>query len=181
MLKPLEMGHRFLAAVIGSEDITVDATMGNGHDTLFLAQLSKKVLAFDIQEQAIKKTAERLSEAKVDNVDLILDSHEKVDLYIDKLKAAIFNLGYLPSADKTIITQAPTTIKALEKICQLLEVGGRVAVMIYYGHPGGEVERESVLEFASQLPQQNFTVALYKTVNQINKPPFLLMIEKIRE
>ncbi len=39
----------------------MDATMGNGHDTLFLAKLAKQVYAFDIQEQALEKTQERLS------------------------------------------------------------------------------------------------------------------------
>ncbi|MDK6628525.1 class I SAM-dependent methyltransferase, partial [Aerococcus urinae] len=70
------------------------------------------------------------------------------------------------------------TIQALEKLCQRLEAGGRIAVMIYYGHIGGDVERDAVLDFVGQLPQQEFTVALYKTINQINQPPFLVMIEK---
>ncbi|MBF1708746.1 MAG: SAM-dependent methyltransferase, partial [Streptococcus sanguinis] len=50
MLRPLQMAHAFLAEVVTKEDIVVDATMGNGHDSLFLAQLAKKVYAFDIQE-----------------------------------------------------------------------------------------------------------------------------------
>ncbi len=32
---PLEMAHQFLAEVITKEDVVVDATMGNGHDTAF--------------------------------------------------------------------------------------------------------------------------------------------------
>lgn len=178
MLRPLEMAHAFLSEIITKEDIVVDATMGNGHDTLFLAQLAKKVYAFDIQEQAIKQTTKRLVEAKVDNVELLLTGHENVDQYIETIKAAIFNLGYLPSADKSVITQTHTTIQALEKLCQRLETGGRIALMIYYGHIGGEIERDAVLDFASHLPQQEFTVTLYKTINQINQPPFLVMIEK---
>ena len=107
------MAHAFLSEVITKEDIVVDATMGNGYDTLFLAQLAKKVYAFDIQEQAIKQTAKRLAEAKVDNVELLLTGHENVGQYIKSTKAAIFNLGYLPSADKSVITQPHTTIQAL--------------------------------------------------------------------
>ena len=180
MLRPLQMAHAFLSEVITKEDIAVDATMGNGYDTLFLAQLAKKVYAFDIQEQAIKQTTKRLVEAKVDNVELLLTGHENVDQYIATIKAAIFNLGYLPSADKSVITQPHTTIQALEKLCQRLVIGGRIAIMIYYGHEGGDVERDAVLDFVSQLPQQEFTVALYKTINQINQPPFLVMIEKLK-
>ena len=180
MLRPLQMAHAFLLEVITKEDIVVDATMGNGHDTLFLARLAKKVYAFDIQEQAIEQTTKRLAEAKLDNVELFLTGHENVDQYVESIKAAIFNLGYLPSADKTVITQPHTTIQALEKLCQRLVAGGRIAIMIYYGHAGGDVERDAVLDFVSQLPQQEFTVALYKTINQINQPPFLVMIEKLK-
>ena len=180
MLRPLQMAHAFLEEVVTDEDIVVDATMGNGHDTLFLARLAKKVYAFDIQEQAIEQTTKRLAEAKLDNVELLLTGHENVAQYVESIKAAIFNLGYLPSADKTVITQPHTTIQALEKLCQHLVAGGRIAVMIYYGHAGGDVERDAVLDFVSQLPQQEFTVALYKTINQINQPPFLVMIEKLK-
>ena len=155
MKRPLEMAHDFLAEVVTKEDIVVDATMGNGHDTLFLAKLAKQVYAFDIQEQALEKTQERLDQA------------------------GIFNLGYLPSADKSVITQPQTTIEALEKLCHLLVKGGRIAIMIYYGHEGGDTERDAVLDFVSQLNQQEYTVAIYRTLNQVNNPPFLVMIEKL--
>lgn len=179
MKRPLEMAHDFLAQVITPEDIVVDATMGNGHDTLFLAKLAKQVYAFDIQEQALEKTSQRIQEAGLTNVDLILQGHETVDQYVTEVKAAIFNLGYLPSADKSIITQPQTTLEALEKLCQVLVKGGRIAIMIYYGHEGGDIERDAVLDFVSQLPQQEYTATIYRTLNQINNPPFLVMIEKL--
>ena len=179
MKRPLEMAHDFLAQVITQEDIVVDATMGNGHDTLFLAKLAKQVYAFDIQEQALEKTSQRIQEAGLTNVDLILQGHETVDQFVTEVKAAIFNLGYLPSADKSIITQPQTTLEALEKLCQMLVKGGRIAIMIYYGHEGGDIERDAVLDFVSQLPQQEYTATIYRTLNQINNPPFLVMIEKL--
>ena len=173
------MAHDFLAQVITQEDIVVDATMGNGHDTLFLAKLAKQVYAFDIQEQAIEKTSQRLQEAGLTNAELILQGHETVDQFVTEVKAAIFNLGYLPSADKSIITQPQTTIEALDKLCQMLVKGGRIAIMIYYGHEGGDIERDAVMDFVSQLPQQEYTATIYRTLNQINNPPFLVMIEKL--
>ena len=179
MKRPLEMAHDFLAQVITPEDIVVDATMGNGHDTLFLAKLAKQVYAFDIQEKALEKTSQRIQEAGLTNVDLILQGHETVDQFVTEVKAAIFNLGYLPSANKTIITKPQTTIEALDKLCQLLVKGGRIAIMIYYGHEGGDIERDAVLDFVSQLPQQEYTATIYRTLNQINNPPFLVMIEKL--
>ena len=179
MKRPLEMAHDFLAQVITKDDVVVDATMGNGHDTLFLAKLAKQVYAFDIQEQALEKTSQRLQETGLTNVDLILQGHETVDQFVTEVKAAIFNLGYLPSADKSIITQPQTTLEALDKLCQLLVKGGRIAIMIYYGHEGGDIERDAVLDFVSQLPQQEYTATIYRTLNQINNPPFLVMIEKL--
>ena len=179
MKRPLEMAHDFLAQVITQEDIVVDATMGNGHDTLFLAKLAKQVYAFDIQEQALEKTSQRLQEAGLTNAELILQGHETVDQFVRKVKAAIFNLGYLPSADKSIITQPQTTIEALDKLCHMLVKGGRIAIMIYYGHEGGDIERDAVMDFVSQLPQQEYTATIYRTLNQINNPPFLVMIEKL--
>ena len=179
MKRPLEMAHDFLAQVITQDDIVVDATMGNGHDTFFLAKLAKQVYAFDIQEQALEKTSQRLQEAGLTNAELILQGHETVDQFVTKVKAAIFNLGYLPSADKSIITQPQTTIEALDKLCQMLVKGGRIAIMIYYGHEGGDIERDAVMDFVSQLPQQEYTATIYRTLNQINNPPFLVMIEKL--
>ena len=179
MKRPLEMAHDFLAQVITQEDIVVDATMGNGHDTLFLAKLAKQVYAFDIQEQALEKTSQRLQEAGLTNVELLLQGHETVDQFVTEVKAAIFNLGYLPSADKSIITQPQTTIESLDKLCQMLIKGGRIAIMIYYGHEGGDIERNAVMDYVSQLPQQEYTATIYRTLNQINNPPFLVMIEKL--
>ena len=179
MKRPLELAHDFLAQVITKDDVVVDATMGNGYDTLFLAKLAKQVYAFDIQEQALEKTSQRIQEAGLTNVDLILQGHETVDQFVTEVKAAIFNLGYLPSADKSIITQPQTTLEALEKLCRMLVKGGRIAIMIYYGHEGGDIERDAVLDFVSQLPQQEYTATIYRTLNQINNPPFLVMIEKL--
>ena len=179
MKRPLEMAHDFLAQVITQEDIVVDATMGNGYDTLFLAKLAKQVYAFDIQEQALERTSQRLLEAGLTNVELLLQGHETVDQFVTEAKAGVFNLGYLPSADKSIITKPQTTIEALKKLCQMLVKGGRIAIMIYYGHEGGDIERDAVMNFVSQLPQQEYTATIYRTLNQINNPPFLIMIEKL--
>ena len=179
MLRPLEMAHDFLREVITDQDTVVDATMGNGHDTLFLAKLAKEVYAFDIQEQALVHTQKRLEEAGLANAHLLLKGHEEVDFYVNQVKAAIFNLGYLPSADKSIITQPRTTIQAIDKLCHLLVKGGRIAIMIYYGHEGGDIERDAVLDFVSQLPQKEYTATIYRTLNQVNQPPFLVMIEKL--
>ena len=174
--RPITLSHDFLAEVIDKKSIVVDATMGNGHDTAFLAQKAGKVYAFDIQKQALDKTSQLLA-----NAELILDGHETLDKYVkEPITAAIFNLGYLPSADKSLITKPSTTLEALTKILERLVVGGRVSLMVYHGHAGGAIEKEKVLAFVENLSQEDFATMLYQPLNQVNTPPFLIMIEKLR-
>lgn len=179
MLRPLEMAHNLLAEIIIKDDRVVDATMGQGFDTVFLAGLGAHVFAFDVQALAVEMTEKRLAENEL-SAQLILDGHENVDKYVDKsIKAAIFNLGYLPKSDKKVITQAETTLLSLSKLLDLLVKGGRIALMIYYGHAGGLEERDAVLDFASALPQKSYQVMRYGAINQVNQPPFLVMIERL--
>ena len=178
--RPLQLSHNFLAEVLAKEAIAVDATMGNGNDTAFLAGLVKKVYAFDVQKQALAKTQERLASQHLTNAELILDGHENLDKYVSEpIHAAIFNLGYLPSADKSVITKPDTTLVAIGKILERLEVGGRLSLMIYYGHEGGDREKNAVLDYISQLDQTRFTAMIYQPLNQVNTPPFLVMVEKL--
>lgn len=180
MKRPLEFSHDFLEEVLDNDSVALDATMGKGNDTVFLAKQSRRVYAFDVQEEALEKTRQRLVIEGLTNVDLILDGHENLDHYVrEPLRAAIFNLGYLPSADKSIITKPHTTLQAIEKVLDRLEVGGRLAIMVYYGHEGGEMEKDAVLNFVRQLDQKAYTVMLYQALNQINTPPFLVMVEKL--
>ncbi|MEQ9811093.1 tRNA (mnm(5)s(2)U34)-methyltransferase [Streptococcus jiangjianxini] len=180
MKRPLECSHDFLKEVLDSQSVTLDATMGNGNDTVFLAKRSHKVYAFDVQRKALEKTGQRLLAEGLNNVDLILDGHENLDRYIsESIQAAIFNLGYLPSADKAIITKPHTTLQAIDKVIKRLAEGGRLAIMIYYGHEGGQMEKDAVLDYVSQLDQKAYTVMLYQALNQVNTPPFLVMVEKL--
>jgi tRNA G37 N-methylase Trm5 len=179
MLKPLELAHQLLAEVINPGDPVVDATMGQGYDTVFLAKLGAEVVAFDVQAQALEMTQERLAADKL-SATLILDGHENVDQYLTRpLGAAIFNLGYLPKSDKQVVTQADTTLQSLTKLLAALRVGGRIALMVYYGHAGGAEEKDAVLAFVSDLPQRHYQVMRYGAVNQVNQPPFLVVIEKL--
>ena len=181
-----QFSHEMILSANLENGLFIDATAGNGHDTLFLAQhidSTSKILSFDIQETAILQTRQLLQKHDLaPKVTCILDSHANISNYLEqdeRVRLAIFNLGYLPSADKSVITQPQTTIEALEKLCHLLVKGGRIAIMIYYGHEGGDIERDAVLDFVSQLNQQEYTAAIYRTLNQVNNPPFLVMIEKL--
>ncbi|WP_080875073.1 class I SAM-dependent methyltransferase [Oceanobacillus timonensis] len=183
LLNVLTCAHSLLKESLQEGDIAIDATCGNGHDTLFLSQAvgnSGKVYGFDIQAQAIQKTNEKLQENDCHNVSLIQDSHEKISTYMKEviLGGAIFNLGYLPQSDKSIITKAPSTITAIQAILEKLKPNGRLILVIYYGHPGGEEEKEAILAYTSQLDQKEYQVLRYQFINQQNQAPFLIAIEK---
>ncbi|HSH24760.1 MAG TPA: class I SAM-dependent methyltransferase [Massilibacterium sp.] len=188
MLKQaVPFSHSLLRKVIAPGDIVVDATAGNGFDTLFLAELVGEtgcVYAFDIQTQAIEQTKKRIEKANVKtDITYVLDSHAHLNQYIkeehqQKIRAAIFNLGYLPRSDKTKITTASSTIPAIEQLLEHLLPNGLIIVVVYSGHDGGEEEKEAVLAFTKQLPQETFQVLQYGFINQRNTPPFVVAIEK---
>ncbi|MCT6823341.1 MAG: methyltransferase domain-containing protein [Apilactobacillus sp.] len=175
--------HTLLSSVVNENDIVVDGTIGKGNDTEFLARLvgnQGKVFGFDIQAEAIQKTQERINKNSLSNqVTLINDGHENISNYVeDHIQAAIFNLGYLPGGNKEVITLPETTLKAIQSSLSLLNVGGIVIIILYYGHPGGEIEKEKVLSFVQSLAQKQYSVLKYEFINQINCPPILIAIQK---
>ena len=182
----LQYARTLLKSAVGDGDIAVDATAGNGHDTLFLAELVGDdgfVYAFDVQKQAVDATLHRLLDNALEHRALVLkDGHENVAKYVDKpVSGAIFNLGYLPGSDHEVITRPNTTIQALESLLKLLKVGGIIVLVIYHGHEGGKEERDEVIRFVSGLPQKYIHVLRYEFLNQKNDPPFVIALEKVKE
>jgi predicted methyltransferase len=183
--KPLKMAREYIAACVAGGELTVDATAGNGYDTLFLARLvgvNGKVMAFDIQKKAIESTCRRLKAAKMlSRVDLIPEGHENMAHYIHQPVAAVmFNLGYLPGGDHLLTTRPQTTLSALQAALRLLRPGGVATIVCYTGHQGGPEEKAALLGYLSALEQKYFTVLHYALLNQINEPPSLLVVEKRR-
>lgn len=183
----LEFARTLLSACLKPGNTAVDATVGNGHDTTYLAELvgsSGEVFGFDIQKQAIEAAELRLKEADSFNqVQLIHDGHETVPEYLPVSKTvhgAVFNLGYLPGADKSIITLPDTTLTALKALMKRLAKGGIIVLVVYHGHTGGGIERDALRDFTRSLPQSGWHVLEYGFTNQINHPPFIIALEKKR-
>ncbi|HSP22014.1 MAG TPA: class I SAM-dependent methyltransferase [Planococcus sp. (in: firmicutes)] len=176
----LPFTKNLLEQVISAGDAAIDATAGNGHDTLFLAQLtgpSGKVYAFDIQRAAIEATRHRVEDFP--NVELFHASHAEISAHVhETISAAVFNLGYLPKGDHSIITKSDSTLKALQQCLELLKVNGLVLIVIYSGHEGGSEERDAIMDFVCALPQVSYDVMRYEFINQQHSPPFLVAIEK---
>lgn len=143
--------------------------MGNGHDTLFLSRAlpGGQVWAFDIQPAALKATQALLDNNSAGgNVRLILDSHSNLDRYIQTpLDAGVFNLGYLPWADKAITTRRETTLEAVDKALPLLRVGGVLVIVIYPGHEEGRLEGEALQQKLSGLDPKRYDVLLHRLIH----------------
>jgi predicted methyltransferase len=160
-MKPLtQTVQEDLKAIIQPGDICVDATAGNGHDTLFLAEQvgqHGKVYAFDIQDMAIERTRERLvAQQLLGQVKLINDGHEHLsaslpDNYSGQVSVIMFNLGYLPGSDKSCITRPDSTVSALKQAAALIKPKGIISVMLYPNHEGGHDETRAVLNWSGNL------------------------------
>ena len=164
-------------------DVVIDATCGNGNDTLTLAHLigtNGKVYGFDIQELAIASTEKKLIKNEVvERASLICDSHALMKEHVkEEVDFIIFNLGYLPRADKTITTLVDSTLKAIEAGLDLLKLHGIMVVVIYPGHEEGYEEKNAVLEYVQNLDQQRIDVMKIDFVNQKNNPPIVIALEK---
>lgn len=183
LARATDLAKIMIQGVLNEGDLVVDGTMGNGNDTLFLAQIvgpEGKVISFDIQDIAIENTKKLLKNSNMfDRALLIHDGHENIDIYVkSEIAGAMFNLGYLPKGDHEIVTTPKTTILSIEKCLDLLKKGGTVTIVIYHGHLGGPIEKDQVIEFTEKLDQNKFHVLKMEYINQENHPPILIAIVK---
>ncbi|RJR12506.1 methyltransferase domain-containing protein [Candidatus Parcubacteria bacterium] len=183
----LPYSKKILKLAVSEGDIAVDCTIGNGHDTVFLAELvgqSGHVYGFDIQEEAVNATLEQVRKNGCqDRVTLFQESHARLLELIpeaehSRIRGAIFNLGYLPGGDKEIVTLAESTIAAVEQLLSVMEKEAVIVLVVYHGHPEGQVERDALLVYVTSLDQKRAHVLQYRFMNQVNNPPFIIAIEK---
>ena len=216
-----DMAHTLWRAVMRPGDTVVDATMGNGWDTVALARIladldaspagdaSKpgRVVAFDVQEDALTSTRARVREVltpdQASRVDLVLKSHERMEEHVrvpgvnafdddlnddfndavsatDAVGVVCFNLGYLPgpTADKEVRTRRTTTVSAVASGVRVLRPGGVLTVVGYTGHEGGWEEVEAVMELVSSLDPREFTATNHSVVNRDNCPQLIAVHKK---
>lgn len=183
----LGYAHQLVRERVQPGDRVIDATIGNGHDTVFLAELVGKrgaVYGFDIQEAAIAGTiaAFERRQAARDHVSLILDSHSNMAAHIPasehgKIAAVMFNLGFLPGGDPSVITETASTLAALRQALSLLRPRGIITAVLYPGHPGGDVEAKHVEAWAAELSPAEAQVLLYRFANK-PQVPYIVALEK---
>ena len=173
----LTLAKRYWKEHLKQSDLAIDATCGNGHDTLFLAEICE-VVGIDIQNEAIASTEalllqhekrailQRLCHSEIDTLPLPYSPH-----------LIVYNLGYLPRGDKSLTTKTDTTLPSVKKSLELLGPGGALSITCYPGHEEGAVEETALLEWAATLPN-TWSVCYHKWPNR-HRSPTLLWIQRI--
>jgi hypothetical protein len=181
--------HDLIREILHPGDIAIDATVGNGHDTVFLAEQvgsSGHVYGFDIQQAAIHSTREKFQQTQLPHcLTLIHSSHVDMDDKIPahlhgKIRVIMFNLGYLPGGDKSVITLTDSTLAALIIASRILAVQGIITLLAYPGHQGGDIETDRVRCWCEQLSTEQFEVNTIYSTERKDSAPRLFVIRKLR-
>ncbi|KAK4344462.1 hypothetical protein RND71_034638 [Anisodus tanguticus] len=189
--KATEVAHYVWKQVVQKGDAVVDATCGNGYDTLALLKLVAdktqrgRVYGMDVQNSALESTSSLLDQfASPDEkelVELFIMSHSQMEDIVPNdmaVRLVAFNLGYLPGGDKKIITKSETTLLALEAAKRILAPGGLISIVTYVGHPGGREEFEKIEDFASILPVESWNCCKLQTLNRPLAPMLMFLFKK---
>ena len=178
-----EYCRHFMTLQVKPGDVCIDATVGNGHDTEYLARLvgdEGKVIGFDIQKDALDSAALQLGNL-LSRTELHLESHENMDKYAEEgtVSLIVFNFGYLPGGDHSVATRKETSIPAVKKGLQLLRKGGVMVLCVCSGGDSGFEERDAVLNFAAGLNPKDYLVMKTDYYNRRNNPPIPVVIVKL--
>lgn len=180
----LTLAHAFLRKHVVPGSFCIDATAGRGGDTALLCELAGntgRVLAFDIQQEAVESTRARLAENGLDQIGrVVLDSHANMAQYAQaaSVDCIVFNFGWLPGGDHGIFTRPESSIAAIEQGLELLKPGGVMCLCIYYGRDCGFAERDALLKFVSDIDFRRFTVITAEFCNRPNNPPIPVFITR---
>ena len=182
-LNALGLSHSFMTQHVPKGGFCIDATAGRGRDTLFLAELvgeEGKVLAFDVQEDAVTSTSTLLRDHGIHHAEVVLDSHSNMDCYAEKetADAIMFNFGWLPGGDHRVFTKKETSITAIENGLEILKPGGVMSLCIYYGKETGYEERDALQHFLKTVDPQRLTILFCDFINRTGEPPLVAFLLK---
>lgn len=182
-LNTLTLAHDFLKRTIRPGALCIDATAGKGRDTALLCRLageSGRVLAFDIQPEAVRQTKELLAREGLWNAEVILDSHSHMEAYAQpgSVDGIVFNFGRLPGGDPQIFTTVETSLPAIAAGLRLLKPGGVMSLSIYYGGPNGYDERDAILSYLKTIDDRQASVLVSSWHNRPHDPPLSAFVWK---
>jgi SAM-dependent methyltransferase len=177
----LDLAHQYWEKILQDGDVAIDATCGNGNDTLKLAEILHKsgtVIGMDIQDEAIARTKALLSklpqEALV-RVHLYHQSHAEFPGLDGPVRLIVYNLGYLPKGNKQLTTMTRSTVESLEKALKLIMPGGAISITCYPGHEEGAKEEKAILQMIANLSPMSWSVCHHTFLNRVASPSLILI------
>ena len=178
----LAMVHAFLRKEVRPGAVCIDATAGKGRDTALLCRLAGetgRVLAFNIQEEAVAQTRALLASEGL-RAEVLLDSHAHMGRYLppESVDCIVFNFGRLRGGDPKIFTRADTSVEAIRAGLELLRPGGVLAIALYYGGENGYEERDRILQYLEEVDQRCFSVLACRWTNRRGDPPMPVFVWK---
>lgn len=181
-MNTLDVVHDFLRRQVKPGAFCIDATAGKGRDTALLCRLAGpegRVLAFDVQQEAVTQTRALLN-AEGLTAEVVLDSHANMARYAapESVDCIVFNFGRLPGGDPKIFTTAASSIPAIDAGLSLLRPGGVMALALYYGKENGYDEKNAILAHLKSLNDRAFTVLACDWLNRKHDPPLPIFIWK---
>lgn len=187
----LDVAHSMWRTIVKPGDTVIDATCGNGHDTLVMANLALKdsfgtVYAIDLQEKAIESAQKLLQGALpsmlLHRIRYICGCHSSFPKEIKpgSVSLIVYNLGYLPGSNKSLTTLLNTTKESLVQALDIIKEGGLISITCYPGHPEGEIEEKALLEYVQNLNPRDWCCTHQRWVNR-SAAPSLLLIQKAKQ
>ncbi|MBP3888005.1 MAG: methyltransferase domain-containing protein [Cellulosilyticum sp.] len=179
-INTVHLAQDWIRRFVKEGDLCIDATAGRGNDTAFLCEVvgeQGKVIAFDIQEDAVNST-KALLEEKGYQAEVHLASHTEMENYaaVESVAGIMFNFGYLPGGDHSICTRKEGSIKAIESGLKLLKLKGVMALCIYHGGDTGFEEKDAIMEYLKTIDSKKYTVIVSDFYNRPNCPPLFVGI-----
>lgn len=184
-LTAVRLVHDWLAANLHGPRLCIDATCGNGGDTVFLCRLAGDaghVLAMDVQPQAVEATRARLRQAGIDaaRYTLVCADHARLMSYAapESADAVLFNFGWLPGAAHDVFSTAASSLPALDAALAALRPGGILSAVLYSGRVIGTDEKQAVLRWLRALPLERYTVLVCEFANWADTAPLPCFVVK---
>ncbi len=182
----LDLAHQYWETLVKKGDCVIDATCGNGHDSLFLAKLalcpkSGHLYALDKQKAAIESSKENLAnhlDPRVyQRIAFAEGCHSTFpnEIQPHSVKLIVYNLGYLPGGDKSKTTKLDSSLVSIRNAQKLIANGGAISITCYPGHPEGKVEEDALLEYSQSLDPKQWSCCHHRWTNRKNAPSLLLI------
>lgn len=180
----LDLAHQYMHRLLKEEDWAIDATCGNGHDTLELTRILHKkgaVIGIDIQHDAIAKTRTLLEsqfpKEDLSHVSLFCQSHADFPqlCFEHPIRLVVYNLGYLPGGNKGLTTLTESTLESVRQALKFIMPGGAVLITCYPGHAEGAKEEKALQEELSKLSPMQYNICVHKFINRTSSPSLLLI------